>query len=47
MEWLEESAADEPSWKIEDTVRIAPILAEHGVDLLDVSGGGNALRQKI
>ena len=44
-EWLEES--DEPSWRIEDTARIAPILAEHGVDLRDVSGGGNDSRQKI
>ncbi|KAF8974265.1 hypothetical protein BDZ97DRAFT_1911465 [Flammula alnicola] len=28
-------------------LRIAPILAEHGVDLLDVSAGGNDIRQKI
>ena len=46
-EWLEESAADEPSWRVEDTARIAPILAEHGVDLLDISTGGNDVRQKI
>ncbi|KDR80227.1 hypothetical protein GALMADRAFT_61931 [Galerina marginata CBS 339.88] len=46
-EWLEEVAPDEPSWKAEDTARIAPFLAEHGVDLLDVSAGGNDRRQKI
>lgn len=28
-------------------MRIAPILAEHGVDLLDVSAGGNNSRQKV
>ena len=46
-DWLEEVAPDEPSWRTEDTVRIAPILAAHGVDLLDVSTGGNDRRQKI
>lgn len=40
-------APDEPSWRTEDTVRLAPILAAHGVDLLDVSTGGNDHRQKI
>lgn len=46
-EWLEQSAPNEPSWTVEDTARIAPILAEYGVDLLDVSAGGNDPRQKI
>jgi 2,4-dienoyl-CoA reductase-like NADH-dependent reductase (Old Yellow Enzyme family) len=46
-EWLDQVAPNEPSWKAEDTVRIAPILAEHGVDLLDVSTGGNDARQKV
>lgn len=40
-EWLEEALPDEPSWRVEDTVRLASILAEHGVDFLDVSSGGN------
>ncbi|KAI9569891.1 hypothetical protein HD554DRAFT_2019445 [Boletus coccyginus] len=40
-EWLEEALPDEPSWRVEDTVRLAGILAEHGVDFLDVSSGGN------
>ena len=29
------------SWTSDDTVKLAPLLAEHGVDLLDVSTGGN------
>ena len=40
-------APNEPSWTSEDTVRIAPILAAHGVDLLDVSTGALDSRQKI
>jgi len=46
-DWLEEIAPDEPSWRTEDTAKFAPVLAEHGVDLLDVSAGGNDPRQKI
>lgn len=37
----------EPSWRIEDTVRLAGLVAEHGVDLIDVSSGGLDPRQKI
>ena len=37
---LEEVLPAAESWRTEDTVRLAPILAEHGVDLLDVSSGG-------
>lgn len=36
-----EAQPDMESWRVEDTVRLAPLLAEAGVDLLDVSGGGN------
>ncbi|KAK2782790.1 hypothetical protein FQN52_000613 [Onygenales sp. PD_12] len=47
-EWLEKSRPDLPSWKSEDTVRFAQMLAEGGeVDLLDVSSGGNHPDQKI
>ncbi|OJI85582.1 hypothetical protein ASPTUDRAFT_119738 [Aspergillus tubingensis CBS 134.48] len=28
------------SWTVEQSVRLAPILADHGVDLVDVSSGG-------
>jgi 2,4-dienoyl-CoA reductase-like NADH-dependent reductase (Old Yellow Enzyme family) len=40
-EWLEEVLPNEPSWHIKDTVKLAGILAEHGIDFLNVSGGGN------
>ncbi|WP_406345588.1 NADH:flavin oxidoreductase/NADH oxidase [Streptomyces sp. NBC_00648] len=35
-DWL-----DEGGWTVDDTVRLAGLLKEHGVDLLDVSSGGN------
>lgn len=35
------------SWTLEDTKRLAPLLAERGVDLLDVSSSGNHPLQKI
>jgi 2,4-dienoyl-CoA reductase-like NADH-dependent reductase (Old Yellow Enzyme family) len=35
------------SWTIHDSVRLAPLLAERGVDLLDVSSAGNHPMQKI
>ncbi|KAH9947611.1 hypothetical protein B0H21DRAFT_323921 [Amylocystis lapponica] len=46
-DWLEEALPNEPSWRSEDTVRLAGILAAHGVDLLDVSSGGLHPAQKI
>ncbi|KAF9816341.1 hypothetical protein IEO21_04094 [Rhodonia placenta] len=46
-DWLEKSLANEPSWTAQDTVRFADLLAEHGVDLLDVSTGGLHPAQKI
>ncbi|TFY68727.1 hypothetical protein EVJ58_g829 [Rhodofomes roseus] len=46
-DWLEESLEGEPSWTLQDTVRLAGLLAEHGVDLLDVSSGGAHPAQKI
>ncbi len=40
-DWLESVPEYEgESWRVEDSVRLAPLLAEHGVDLLDVSSGG-------
>ncbi len=35
-DWLD----DQESWTVEDSVRLAPMLDEIGVDLLDVSAGG-------
>ena len=35
------------SWKVEDTVRLAEIIAEKGVDLIDVSSGGLHPKQHI
>jgi len=46
-DWLEKTELKDQSWKIEDTVRLAKILAEKGVDLLDVSSGGNHEKQHI
>lgn len=49
-DWLEENKDKElaaRSWKVEDTVRLAPLLAKAGVDHLDVSSGGNHPEQHI
>lgn len=40
-DWLEENAEIKESWTVDDTVKLATILADHGVDCLDVSSGGN------
>lgn len=44
-EWMEH--ADGPSWTLEDTIRLAKMLPGTGIDLLDVSSGGNNAAQKI
>lgn len=47
-DWLEESLPDQPSWRVEDTVRFAQVLAEKGdIDVLDISSGGNHEKQHI
>ncbi|KAI6096790.1 hypothetical protein EV401DRAFT_2057573 [Pisolithus croceorrhizus] len=46
-DWLEESLPNEPSWRSEDTVKFASILADHGVDFLDVSTGGSSPRAVV
>lgn len=46
-EWLESALPETPSWRLKDTVRLAPMLAERGVDLLDVSSGGGHPMQKV
>lgn len=40
-DWLEESRPNDPSWRLEDTVKLAEALADSGdIDLIDVSSGG-------
>jgi 2,4-dienoyl-CoA reductase-like NADH-dependent reductase (Old Yellow Enzyme family) len=47
-DWLSEDPDDErEGWTADDTVRFAKELLTHGVDLLDVSTGGNAPDAKI
>lgn len=43
-DWLEEDT-DLDGWKLEDTVKLAPILADMGVDMMDISSGGNHPKQ--
>ncbi|KAE8142332.1 hypothetical protein BDV38DRAFT_295112 [Aspergillus pseudotamarii] len=47
-DWLEEASETEipESWTADDTVKFAGILAQKGVDVLDVSTGGNHPLQK-
>ncbi|CBX96213.1 hypothetical protein IAQ61_001389 [Plenodomus lingam] len=44
-DWLEEAGIE--GWTVEQTVRLAEILASKGVDLLDVSSGGLHEKQHI
>ncbi|MFI9724505.1 NADH:flavin oxidoreductase/NADH oxidase [Streptomyces sp. NPDC052396] len=47
-DWLTENPEDgRQGWTADDTVRLARELRAHGVDLLDVSTGGNAPRAAI
>ncbi|CAN8097349.1 unnamed protein product [Discula destructiva] len=46
-DWLEDNADFKESWTVNDSVKIAPLLAERGVDLLDVSSGGAHPAAKI
>ncbi|KAL1948244.1 hypothetical protein VTO73DRAFT_12319 [Trametes versicolor] len=46
-DWLEKTAPNEPSWQLDDTVRLTGLAADHGVDLIDVSSGGIDSRQKL
>ncbi|KAK9243552.1 NADPH dehydrogenase afvA [Lipomyces tetrasporus] len=46
-DWLEHGDFEGDSWKLSDTIRLAPILAEYSVDLLDVSSGGGHVAQAI
>ncbi|KAJ6489559.1 FMN-linked oxidoreductase [Mycena vitilis] len=46
-DWLDDVFPREEWWTPEDTVKLAGILAKHGVDLLDVSTGGSHPKAKI
>jgi 2,4-dienoyl-CoA reductase-like NADH-dependent reductase (Old Yellow Enzyme family) len=46
-DWLDHDGYEGESWTLADTLKLAPLLAERGVDLLDVSSGGNHPAQKI
>ncbi|GME79178.1 unnamed protein product [Ambrosiozyma monospora] len=37
----DESSEDGNTWKLKDSLKLAPILVEYGVDVIDVSSGGN------
>jgi len=36
-----ELSSDPKGWTVEDSIKLAPIVVDHGVDFLDVSAGGN------
>lgn len=38
---------DAPSWTVDDSVKLAKLFAKRGVDVLDVSSGGNHALQKV
>lgn len=40
-DWLAEAGDHHPAWTADDTVELAAELGRHGVDLVDVSTGGN------
>lgn len=44
-DWLEEVSEIKESWTVDDTVKLAGIIADKGVDVLDVSSGGNHPKQ--
>ena len=46
-DWLEGEKDVEESWKVDETIRLAEILADMGVDLLDVSTGGLHPKQSV
>ncbi|TKA74417.1 hypothetical protein B0A55_06217 [Friedmanniomyces simplex] len=48
-EWLEETdiGRHHGSWTVEDTIALAKLASDLGVDLLDVSSGGNHPSQRI
>lgn len=45
-DWLEDVDGID-GWTVDDTVRLAGIIAEKGVDLIDISSGGNHPKQQV
>lgn len=41
-DWLESHPTIKESWTVKDSIKLAQLLAERGVDLLDVSSGGTS-----
>lgn len=47
-DWLDTNPEwNGPSWTLDDSVRLARVLSHRGVDVLDVSSGGNHAAQKV
>ena len=46
-EWMEHAGPNQPSWDLAQSQQLAALLPDLGVDLLDVSSGGNNPKQKI
>lgn len=46
-DWLEENPDVKESWTADQSVKLAQLFAQKGVDVLDVSSGGNDQRQKV
>ena len=48
-EWMEETAVGRKfgSWDVESSVKLAKIVSDLGVDLIDVSSGGNHPEQRL
>lgn len=46
-DWLEENLDYPESWTVEQSTELAKLLAQKGVDVLDVSSGGNHHLQKV
>lgn len=45
-DWLEH-IPEEPQWTIDDSKKLAGVLAAHGVDVLDVTSAANSSKQKL
>lgn len=42
MEW-----AGQPSWTVEETTKLAKLVPSWGIDVLDISSGGNSFEQQF